>query len=241
MSSNADLITSKLSVTYGEDSVNDLLDKFWKDQNLPTGQPLFGLALKLFYKPTATPAESLSSVERTYWENFNGGAVQLATLFGSAVPTYTAADDGVAYSMGTTFKSSVACNVTKLRFFRGTLDPVGNGVAQVTGKLWRVSDQAELASVNLVSGVTPDVWIEASITPVTLTADVFYRVSYHHGKGYAVQSQFFQSNDLVFGPLTAPDNAEAGGNGVFTQSVSHLYPSSSFNNASYFADVEVEY
>lgn len=64
-----------------------------------------------------------------------------------------------------------------------------------TLRLWRVSDQALLASVNL--SITNDTWHEASITPVTLLAGQNYIVTERAVDGSATPRAPAFSNDLT--------------------------------------------
>ncbi len=69
-------------------------------------------------------------------------------------------------------------------------------------------------------------------SPVAITAGTAYIVSYHSNGRYAVDDNYF-STDQINGPLTAP----TGNNGVFTYSEGNAFPTSTFRNSNYWVDV----
>jgi hypothetical protein len=148
-------------------------------------------------------------------------------LFPTQVPTgaYQDYPNGV---LGTTFQPVKAGWITALRYYAQAGD---NDVT--TLKLWNAASQTELASVSGTPNGTAG-WFEVSLpVAVAVTAGTQYVVSYNAGANgnYAVTSHFFDTA-LTSGYLTAPVGA-----GVFADSG---FPSQSFGNTCYFADVLFE-
>jgi hypothetical protein len=148
-------------------------------------------------------------------------------LFSTQVPTgaYQDYPNGV---LGTRFQSEKAGWITALRYYAQAGDN-----DETTLKLWNAASQTELASVSGTPNGTAG-WFEVSLpVAVAVTAGTQYVVSYSAGANgnYAVTSHFFDAA-LTSGYLTAPVGA-----GVFADSG---FPSQSFGNTCYFADVLFE-
>jgi hypothetical protein len=101
-------------------------------------------------------------------------AVNGITTLGATSIFTTSGHDEVGWKF-TVGAKALTC--TKLRLYAGS-------TGSKTVRLWRVSDKALLASVNVSS--VDGVWVEASITPVTIAANTAYVVSYDlsAGKNY---------------------------------------------------------
>ena len=77
-------------------------------------------------------------------------------------------------------------------------------------------------------------------SPVAISPSTTYVVSYHTTNGnYAFDSHYFD-NERVSPPLRSPSSDASGGNGLYAYG-SGGFPTSSFNAASYSADVVLEY
>jgi hypothetical protein len=147
-----------------------------------------------------------------------------ATLFPStATPAVASWDDGSSIELGVRFSSDVAGSVHGVRFYKGTQN---TGVH--SGTLW-TADGTELASGTFVE--SPDGWQTMLFTtPIAITANTTYVVSYHTNVGYYALTLNGFSNAYERGPLNVP----AGG------AVYHYgpraFPSSSSNH-NYWVDV----
>lgn len=145
----------------------------------------------------------------------------------SSTPGTPAFNDPTAVTLGLGFRSSVSGNVTGIRFYKGA----GNTGTHV-GALWS-SAGAPLAT-GTFTGETATGWQTLMFTsPVAITANTEYVVSYHAPAGnYAADANYFVS-DLVQGVLTAP----GGGNGRFVYGSSSAFPNQSFQSTNYWVDV----
>jgi hypothetical protein len=149
------------------------------------------------------------------------------TLFPAQVPA-TVLNDYANGVLGTKFQPEKDGWITALRYYAQAGD-----TDQTTLTLWDAATQAELASISGTPGGTTG-WFEVSLpAPVAVTKGKQYLVSYNAGPNgnYVATSHFFDTA-LSSGQLTAPVSA-----GVFADSG---FPTASFNNACYFADIVFE-
>lgn len=153
------------------------------------------------------------------------------TLFGDRVPANTVEEaDTRAVEIGMRFRSNVAGTVQALRFYRGTGNANG-----YTARLWS-STGTLLAQVAVRDGRIPG-WQEAPLpTPVALSANTLYVVSYHTSNGLFARDVSGLASTVTSGNLTAPSSASVGGNGVFAYGVGG-FPASSYKDANYWVDV----
>lgn len=153
------------------------------------------------------------------------------TLFASnATPATITVSDANAVELGMKFVPSVNGDVTGLRFYKGPLN-TGTHV----GTLWDSIGNI-LARVTFV-GETASGWqVMTFAAPYAVTANTTYIISYHCAGNYSASSSFFATSTSN-GPLTAPDSASVGGNGVFAYAGAPTFPTSSFNDTNYWVDV----
>jgi len=146
------------------------------------------------------------------------------TLFGAADPGASVGVDGTSVELGTVFSSSVAGQVTALRFYKTAGDTAAH-----TGTLWGPTGLA-LTTVTF-SGESASGWQTAALaSPVTLTAGTNYTVSFLSPQGrYPYVTGYFAS-PRSSGPLTAT-------NGTYRYGTGGVMPASSWQSSSYFADV----
>ena len=169
------------------------------------------------YVWTFTTAASGSSTSYSVWNN-------------TAVPTILADTDTASVELGMKFRSSVAGYITGIKFYKGT----GNTGTHV-GNLWTAAG-AKLAGVTF-SGETATGWqYQALSTPVAVSANTIYVVSYHAPVGrYSANVGFFSSG-VDSNPLRALSNSESGGNGVYLYGASG-FPNQTWNSTNYWVDV----
>jgi VCBS repeat-containing protein len=181
-----------------------------------TATDLGGLSTNETFNITATTAPATYSL-------FNA----------SAVPTQTNINDNLQLEIGVKFTSSVAGQVTAIKFYRSANDNGQNVV-----DLWS-STGTKLATATY-SGTTGSGWQTVNLTtPITIAANTTYIASYHTTGAYVATNNFFTSA-VISGPLTAQSNATAGGNGVYAYGGSAtvgLFPNATFGSANYYADV----
>jgi hypothetical protein len=151
----------------------------------------------------------------------------------SNTPAQTTLNDGSPLEVGVKFTSSVAGQITALKFYRSASD-TGSDLLD----LW-TSTGTNLASATFTNTAASG-WQTVNLTtPVTIAANTTYVASYHTTGAYVATDPYFTA-DVASGPLTAPLTTAAGGNGVYayggTDSVG-LFPTNSFNASNYWADV----
>jgi hypothetical protein len=146
-------------------------------------------------------------------------------------PGVASANDGSAVEVGTRFQSDVNGFVTAIRFYKGTPN-VGPHVAN----LWTGTGTL-LASVPFGS-VSASGWQEVSLpTPVAITANTTYVVSYHTASGfYAGDSGYFATAGIDNGPLHALRDGQDGPNGVYVYGAT-AFPTQTFSSFNYWVDV----
>src|SRR4029077_573685 len=81
-------------------------------------------------------------------------------------------------------------------------------------------------------------WQEALFSsPVAVTANTIYIVSYHTNVGgYAADAGYFSTIGVDSPPLHAPASAVSGGNGLFSYGATQ-FPTQTFNGTNYWVDV----
>ncbi|WP_454630071.1 DUF4082 domain-containing protein [Bradyrhizobium cenepequi] len=142
-------------------------------------------------------------------------------------------NDGQQLELGVKFTSSVAGQITALKFYRSAND-TGPDVLD----LWTATG-TRLATATFTN-TSASGWQTVQLpTPVSINANTTYIASYHTTGAYVASGAFFNS-PVANGPLTAPSSASAGGNGVYAYggtSSTGLFPTNSFNSTNYWADV----
>lgn len=149
------------------------------------------------------------------------------TLLGQQTPATASVADNDAVELGMAFTSSVAGDVTAIRFHKGT----GNTGTHL-GRLWSSSGTL-LASVTFTDETAAG-WQTAELaTPYTLTAGETYVVSYLAPNGHYSATGGAFASPVTSGPLTAA----ASGNGRFRYGAGGGFPTQSWNATNYFVDL----
>ena len=160
-------------------------------------------------------------------------AVTASTLFGQGgVPAQIVTADASSYELGLRFQATQAGVVSALRYFRGAEDAFDTDVR--TLNLWDASG-TKIASATVTSPQYASGWQVATLaTPVALTANTTYVVSYGTTHNYAYTPTAF-ATDIAGsdGVLRAP---AAGGNGVIANGTPNSFPAMA-TNANYWADL----
>ena len=126
----------------------------------------------------------------------------------SNTPAQTNLNDGSQLEVGVKFQSSVAGQITALKFYRSASD-TGADILD----LWTTTG-TNLASVTFTNTAASG-WQTVSLTtPVAISANTTYVASYHTTGHYVATDNFF-TTAFTSGVLTAPSTATAGGNGVY--------------------------
>jgi hypothetical protein len=175
-----------------------------------------------------------NALASNYVSSFTTAAAASAavTIWGAAAtPAAIATNDSSSVELGLKFRSDVAGKVTGVRFYKGT-----TSTGTHTGTLWSGSG-VKLATVTF-TGETASGWQQAIFaTPVAITANTTYVVSYHTNVGnYAYSSGYFAAAGIDKAPLHALSNSVGGGNGVFRYGAT-AFPNSTYNSTNYWVDV----
>ena len=177
---------------------------------------------------------NLQSSPATLNVNVTGSSGSGPSLFtASNTPTQTNLNDGSPLEVGVKFQSSVAGQITALKFYRSASD-TGPDLLD----LW-TSTGTKLASATFTNTAASGWQTVTLATPVSITANTTYVASYHTTGEYVVTDNFF-TTALTNGVLTAPSTATAGGNGVYAYggtNTAGIFPTSTFSAANYYADV----
>ena len=146
-------------------------------------------------------------------------------------PTLQTEDDGQAVEIGTRFRSDVAGYVSAIRFYKSA-----QNVGPHTGHLWSAGG-ALLGTVSF-STVTTSGWQQAALaTPVAVSPDTTYIVSYHTQSGfYSADADYFATAGVDSGPVHAPRDGEGGANGVYKYGTAG-FPASTYRSTNYWVDV----
>ncbi len=140
--------------------------------------------------------------------------------------------DTANLEVGVKFTSDVAANVLGVRFYKG---PTNTGTH--VGSLW--SSTGSLLAQATFTNETTSGWQQILFSsPVAISPNTIYVVSYHTTVGhYSSDDYFFQNQGINNGPLHAPANSVNGPNGVYVVSTSSAFPTNTFDAANYWVDL----
>jgi Domain of unknown function (DUF4082) len=197
-----------------------------------SGTPTTANVGTLSVKASVTDLGSLAASE-TFNLAVTTAPATVSLFTASNTPALTALNDGRQLEVGVKFTSSVAGQITALKFYRSASD-TGSDLLD----LWTATG-TKLASATFTNTAASG-WQTVNLaTPVTIAANTTYVASYHTSGAYVATTSFFTS-PVTSGPLTAPSSATAGGNGVYAYggtNTAGLFPTNTFNSNNYWADV----
>src|SRR6185436_2092870 len=148
----------------------------------------------------------------------------------SAVPA-SFVNDSSAVELGLKFTADTNGTVTGVRFYKSAQN-TGTHV----GNLWSAAG-ALLGTVTFTNE-TASGWQQANFaTPIAVTANTTYVVSYHTNTGNFALSAFELGWAINSPPLHTVADGPGGGNGVFFYGAASGFPSSSWNASNYWVDV----
>lgn len=150
----------------------------------------------------------------------------------TATPAVVTDNDIVATELGVKFRSSVDGYISGIRFYKG---PKNTGTH--VGTLWSSSGQ-QLAQATFTNE-TASGWQQVNFTtPVAVTANTVYVVSYHTNVGaYSQNTGYFANSGFSSSPLYALRDGESGPNGVYKYSSTPAFPTSTYQSGNYWVDV----
>ena len=169
--------------------------------------------------PTATPTPSVVyNCPCSLWSS-------------ATTPATVSSGDTGAVELGLVFQPNINGYITGVRFYKSSAN-----TGTHTGSLW--SANGTLLAQATFSAETTSGWQTVSFaSPVPVTANTVYVVSYHTNTGnYSVNNYYFLTG-LTNGPLTAfADSAVTSGNGVYLYG-SGGFPTFTYNQTNYWVDV----
>ena len=128
------------------------------------------------------------------------------------------------------FQSSVAGNVTGLRFYKGS-----QNTGLHVGSLW--TSGGTLLARATFTNETASGWQEVTFsTPVAISASTTYVASYHTSAGYYSFDAGYFNQSLNNPPLQALASGVSGGNGVYVYGAGG-FPTQTYEAANYWVDV----
>lgn len=143
-------------------------------------------------------------------------------------PAMPNSNDNGPVELGVRFHCTVAgATATGVRFYKGSAN-----LGPHVGHLWTAGGL--LLGTATFGGETASGWQTANFpSPITLSANTTYIVSYHTTTKYSVTNNYFAAA-RTSGALVAP---ASGGNGVFGYGPPGTFPASSFSATNYWVDV----
>ena len=164
-------------------------------------------------------------------------AAGASTLFSASdAPAIVTVNDASSVELGVKFTASRAGQITGIQFYKG---PQNTGTH--TAHLWDSGGNL-LASATFANETDSGWQAAAFASPVAIAAGATYIASYHTSGFYSASGNYFATAHTS-GPLTAPDNASSGGNGVYAYGTNlnpATPPTSSFNATNYWIDVSFQ-
>jgi hypothetical protein len=187
---------------------------------------------------TNAPVTQTLSISVTDVENETGPVTSY--LFGPGnQPATIVTNDPTDYELGTKFQADRNGSITELRYYRGAADAGDTDTR--TLNLWDAAGN-NLGSVTVSSAPGETGWqIGTLAAPIAVSGGATYVVSYGTVQNYAYTSNFFASEwNGPNGILSAPQAGIVGGNGVFSNGGTGLFPTASYVNSNYWVDVAFE-
>ncbi|WP_050855606.1 Ig-like domain-containing protein, partial [Gillisia limnaea] len=146
-------------------------------------------------------------------------------------PTNQLYTDGQAVQLGMKFRSSENGFVSGVRFFK----QAGNTGTHI-GQLY--SRTGSLLAQATFTNETASGWQEVAFSsPVAVTANTTYVISYHSGSGFYSASNPFFNSATVKTPLTGLQSGTDGPNGVYRYSGTPAFPNQNYQSSNYWVDV----
>jgi hypothetical protein len=141
------------------------------------------------------------------------------------------ANDAGAVELGMKFQSDTAGFITGLRFYK-----YSQNTGTHVGNLW-TSGGTNLGAVTFANE-TASGWQQATLaTPVAITANTTYVVSYHTNTGFYADTASGFTAAVDNAPLHGRSSASAGGNGVYAYGANTTFPNQTWNASNYWVDV----
>jgi len=182
-----------------------------------------------------------STSQVTITVNASGGSS--ANIFTNQVPVATTDNDNmptVGHEVGVKFKSTVAGNITGIRFYKTS----GNTGTHI-GELYS-STGTRLAQATFTNETATGWQSVLFSSPVAITANTTYTAAYFSSLGYYTEeNDYFLGKSVTNGNLTAPADGTNGGTGTdpgtgqgtYKYTSAPAYPNQLYRSANYWVDV----
>jgi hypothetical protein len=196
-----------------------------------TFTPGASLASSTTYTASVSGAQNTSGTAMTApftWSFTTSGTAGCpCSIWQNGTPTGAVdADDDGAVNLGLQFQASSSGKVVGIRFYK-EVDNTGTHI----GSLW--SATGTLLASGTFSAETASGWQELDFaTPVAITANTTYVVSYHTDTGHYAATSGGLAAPVTNGALTATV-----GGGLYSYDSANVFPTNSFNNSNYWVDV----
>lgn len=148
------------------------------------------------------------------------------------IPTVEADPDTGAAELGVRFTVDTGGYITGIRFYKAS-----SNTGDHIGTLW--SDTGALLARAPFTNETSSGWQQMSFsTPVAVSPNTVYVASYHTSVGhYAVDKGYFKTSGYDNAPLHAPQDGVSGANGLYSDSSTSVFPTTSYQSSNYWVDV----
>jgi hypothetical protein len=152
----------------------------------------------------------------------------------STQPTVADSADAHPYELGVKFRTGTDGYILGVRFYKAATN---TGVH--IGNLWSNAGSGSLLSTAAFANESVSGWQQVLFAnPVPVSANNTYVASYFTPSGhYSADAAFFASVGVDSPPLHALASGVEGQNGIYSQSSTSIFPSSSFNSNNYWVDV----
>ncbi|HEY4846398.1 MAG TPA: DUF4082 domain-containing protein, partial [Methylocella sp.] len=179
---------------------------------------------------TLSATNGLGTGSATLALTINATTAGSSLFLASDVPAVVNFNDSSSVELGVKFTAARAGSITGFRFYKGSQD-----TGTHTAHLWSAAGTL-LASATF-AGETASGWQRVNLpAPVAIAANTTYIASYHSNGFYSANGNYFATAHTN-GPLTAPDSASSGGNGVYAYDWQGSFPSNTYNANNYWVDV----
>src|SRR5260370_327296 len=190
------------------------------------------LASTLYHYQVASRDSSNNYAVSTDFTFTTSAPVPVTLWSASATPAVASQADSSSVELGLKFTSDVAGSISAIRFYKGSAN-TGTHV----GSLWTNSGTL-LATATFINE-TASGWQQVGLgTPVSISANTVYVVSYHvPSGGYSIDRNYFANAGYDNAPLHALRDGASGGNGVFLYGANTAFPINTYLSTNYWVDV----
>ena len=189
----------------------------------PRVKDLAGNALAANYSWSFTTVAAVSTSETS------GLGCPCSLWNASAEPTID--NESSSIEVGLRFQSDASGFITGFRFYKG-LENTGNHV----GSLW--TNTGTLLARATFASETASGWQQVDLpTPVAITANTPYVVSYHANTGHYAATAGYFAVGFDNSPLHALRDGLNGSNGLYRYNTISSFPYDSYNSTNYWVDV----